>query len=82
MKNLFNNGYIFCNHTAQVYGERYVDGDTIEMCVDLKNYQLSYTLNDKDLGIAYNNLYKSRYKLAVALYYQYNCVTVMDTQYI
>eukprot|EP01084_Bolivina_argentea_P225048 380405_1 len=45
-----------------------VEADIIEMTFDPINMELSYKINDKDLGIAFSNIIKRKYRLAIALY--------------
>ena len=68
---------LFYNDKAEKYGEQYLTGDIIEMCVDLQNYRLSYKRNNKYLGIAVPNLYITRYKLAITLVYVDDEMTIM-----
>ncbi|ETO33608.1 hypothetical protein RFI_03494, partial [Reticulomyxa filosa] len=57
-----------CNKDSS-YGEKFdKDGNIIVVHLDLINYQLSYTINGKKYGVAYDNLTKNvGYRLAVGL---------------
>ena len=79
--NLPHSGYAFCGpqqclndpelprSNGQTYGEKAcVSGDIIEMILDLDNYKLSYIINEKDQGIAFENVEPTEYKVAVTLY--------------
>ena len=50
------------------YGTRCNEGDIVKMTVDLDNYQLKYKVNDKDFGIAFDNIQKNTYKIALYLF--------------
>ena len=57
------------NHSQ--YGEQYgimcKECDVIEMCLDLKNYHLSYIVNNVDYGKAFDVERNKRYKAAVTI---------------
>ena len=38
------------------------------MIVDLENYKIKYKLNDKDYGIAFSDIPRRTYKIALFLY--------------
>ena len=50
------------------YGIDCVDGDVIEMILDLTQLTLSFKINDIDYGVAYENIIKDKYRLGVWLY--------------
>ena len=47
-----------------------VNGDVIEVHLDSINYTLSYTVNDKYCGIAFDNIDPYNYRLAIALIFR------------
>ena len=73
-KNIFYNG----KRSHRTYGQNYSTDDIIEMCVDLENYQLSYKINNKYLGIAFKKLFKTKYKLAIYLRYVDDEITIIE----
>lgn len=50
------------------YGKHAKDGDIVEMIVDLEKMTLRYLINEEDQGIAHENIFKDRYRVAVYLY--------------
>ena len=70
--------YVFYNDEAVQYGQQYITGDIMEMCFDLKNYQLSYKRNNQDLGIAFDKLYQTKYKLAIVLIHIGDKMTIIE----
>ena len=80
MKNIWNTndgskGYLFCGsakviappRTGVKFGKDYFSktNDVIEMILDLNNNTLQYIINGKDQGIAFKNILKNKYRLAV-----------------
>ena len=54
----------------QDYGEKFnKEGDIMFIDLDLINYTLSYTINNKQHGIAFKNIKKTNYRLAISLWY-------------
>ena len=53
---------------AVEYGVRCPKGCIVKMTVDLDNNQLKYKVNDEDLGVAFDNIEKKPYKIALYLY--------------
>lgn len=52
------------------YGGKLTIGDVIEVVCDLEKQQVSFIVNDEDLGIAYNEIkVESNNKLCVSLKY-------------
>eukprot|EP01084_Bolivina_argentea_P079325 143910_1 len=67
------NGYIYnrSNDGKKYANKRLKKGDIIEMYLDLINGQLSFKINQNDLGIAFANIDTSKsYKMFVAMYDQ------------
>ena len=50
------------------YGVKCKPDDIVTMIVDLNNYQIRYTVNDQDLGVAFDNIQQTIYKIEVYLY--------------
>ena len=51
-----------------VYGQNYNEGDTINMCLDLKNNELTYGRNKIDYGVApIESFVNKEYRLAIAV---------------
>ena len=49
------------------YGIPCVEGDIIEMELDLNNLTIKYIINGKDYGIAFNNIENCNYRAAVTI---------------
>ena len=64
-------GFIYNDKKKKKYGQQYKDGDIITITLNLNDYTLSYSINDKDLGIAYKlpKNKKKDYKVAVSTYH-------------
>ena len=54
---------------AVPYGGHLKIGDVIQVCCNLEKLQISFIINDKDLGIAYENIKLSSIKLSVSVRY-------------
>lgn len=49
----FFNGEKVHNTTENLYGEELIPGDIISACVDMDKHTLSYSVNGKELGVAF-----------------------------
>ena len=58
------------------YGKRCVEGDIIEMYLDLKKFELSYSINQKDYGVAFN-VKNTEYRAAVMIDHKDNAIELM-----
>lgn len=71
---LTSNGRIYSGSTSAIYSHPIKQSGTIiSITLNMDNHSLSYKLNDKDYGIAYDKLYKKGYSLAVTLIKE-NCI--------
>ena len=52
-------------------------GDILEMCLDLHRRELSYSVNDMSLGIAYQDIEQTSYRAAVSLWDRGDCVELL-----
>ena len=50
------------------YGSTIIQGDIVEMILDLKDFTLRYRRNDEDFGIAFQNPEKTEYTAVVSAY--------------
>ena len=79
------NGYGYTNKTGTLthdgerkrYGLRYKHGDILTMRLDLMSRELSYKINGKDQGIAYDNLPKGAYRLSIKLQFAEQKVSIL-----
>lgn len=55
-------------NTREKYGDRWKSGDIITVILDMDNCTLSYKVNDKSQGIAFENITKTEYILGVSTY--------------
>ena len=52
------------------YGEKKcVSGDIVEMILDLNKYELSFTCNGQDFGVAFQKMEKTTYRAVIDAYY-------------
>ena len=61
--------------------EKYGKGDKIKIVLNLENVTIKFYKNDIDLGIAYENIQKSKdlkYKLAVYLHWRQDSVSIIN----
>ena len=72
-KQTFNYGYCgnfkVVNTAFKIYGDDFKENDILKMILDLKKKTLSFMINDKDQGIAFENIKYSPdiyYKMAVS----------------
>ena len=49
------------------YGDKWQQNDTITLCLDLKQQQIKMMINDKDQHIAFINIEKDEYRVAVTI---------------
>ena len=58
-----------CYHNSDYfkYGDQCFQGDTVEICLDLINYELSFARNGKNYGKAFDIKHDKTYKLAVSI---------------
>ena len=63
---------------ARHYGSKVVSGDIIEMHCDMNKLELSFSVNGIDQGVAFREIEKTKYKVAVNLYVQDDMVTLLD----
>ena len=56
-----------CGWHGRDYGEKCKDGDIIKMTLNMNELTLSYQVNDKDLGNAYENIENTAYRAAVTM---------------
>ena len=73
------NGYAYNCVGGELYGgfssnkmttfvrQRCGTNDTIDIFIDLDKSEIRYTVNDKDLGIAFNDIAKVEYRVAVSI---------------
>ena len=76
----YKNGYAFSGKKLDhQYGDRKCrSGDIIEMILDLNEWKLRYTLNDKDQGICYENIEKCQYKAMIYLLHERGSVQLLS----
>ena len=63
------------------YGKEYGENDVVSIILDLTKRSINYLLNDKDQGIAYENIGRNedtKYQLLVALESQDDCVEIIN----
>ncbi|KAJ3426035.1 spry domain containing socs box protein [Anaeramoeba flamelloides] len=73
------NGHKWNENKHQVYGTKVKKNDIITMTVDMDKHTLSYKLNEKDFGIAFENL-PNELKLCLDLFYKNEQLTLIDHQ--
>ena len=69
--NLKKDGYIFCSGpitvkrpSDQKYGKPFTkNGSVMEIILNLQNYTIKYKIDGKDLGIAFKDILKTKYRL-------------------
>merc|ERR1712228_1023042 len=78
--NICHNGYAYCGPQGVLtnpeapgnggdnYGVRCKSGDVVEMTLDLDRRTLSFAVNEKDYGVAFNEIAEGEYRAAVTLY--------------
>jgi ubiquitin-protein ligase len=60
------------------YGERYGKGDTVTVFLDCEQRTLSFALNGRHQGVAFNNLPSNAFYPAVSLYYKNDSATISN----
>ena len=60
------------------YGKEVTSGDIVEMHCDMNKLELSFSVNGVDYGVAYKDIEKTEYKVAVNLYRSGDTVTLLD----
>ena len=53
-------------------------GDVVEMILDLNKRQLSYSVNNESLGIAYNDIQQTCYRAALGIWNKKDCVELIS----
>ena len=61
------------------YGTYCKRGDIVTMTVDLENHQIAYKVNDKDLGVAYNQIESKTYRIALYLFNEGAKVQILNS---
>eukprot|EP01084_Bolivina_argentea_P129882 229355_1 len=56
------------DNNGKEYGEKYSKGDVITVCLDLNKKCISFKKNDKDFGVAFDDICVTEYRLAVSMY--------------
>ena len=69
---VFNKGFLIDSASGvngKSYGKKCVTGDIIEMILNCtsKKWTLSYKINNKSQGIAYTNIEKTKYRVAIII---------------
>ena len=60
--------FYFFNHGNKYYCPPFGTEDTIiKVTLDMDNHTVSFVINDKDYGIAYDKLLASKYRLGVTV---------------
>ena len=71
------------NNHKTIYNERkLVEGDIIDMILDLNKLQLRYRVNGEDFGIAKDNIEQTAYQATVSFYYAGDSILLMDSKWI
>ena len=47
------------------HGEKCKEGDIVDMILDLERLEIRYSVNDKDLGVAFKEIEQTEYRAAV-----------------
>ena len=55
-------------HDLRQYGKTCVDGDIVDMILNMEERTLSFKINDTDYGVAFSDIEKTEYKAAVFMY--------------
>lgn len=63
---------------AEDYGISCDSGDIIKMCLDMNNLTLSYSVNEKYQGIAFQDIARKGYKAAVYTYADNESIELLD----
>ena len=73
---IFNEAKLTNADVPVEYGDTYgiivKKNANIEMKLDMDEWQLSYTVDGKDLGIAFRNIEKTQYKAGITIYHKLN----------
>eukprot|EP01084_Bolivina_argentea_P008730 16335_1 len=77
-----NAGYKMCNPSEiRPYGQMFLTNDTVTMILNLSTSTLSFEINDKPQGIAFDNIVKGKdikYKIAVSAWNNSDSVSIID----
>ena len=55
-------------HRGRMYGDDWNENDILEIYLDLDDLTLSFAQNGKDCGVAFENIDKCQYRVAVWMY--------------